>query len=170
MREEPHLKRIHPTGVASALERAHQYRLLNQPHEAESICLDVLEVEPENQKALICLILALTDQFSARGFGHAERRARELLPRLEGAYERLYYAAIIAERRAKTQRRMAVMRHVVYEGLREAMDLYEQAEKMQPEDCEDVILRWNACARVIQQDSSLVPESHPDEPYEPYLE
>ena len=36
---------------------------LNEPGEAESICRDVLEVDPDNQDALITLLLALTDQF-----------------------------------------------------------------------------------------------------------
>ena len=35
----------------------------NEPREAESICLDALEREPDNQEALKTLLLALTDQF-----------------------------------------------------------------------------------------------------------
>ena len=30
-----------------------RYRLLNDPEQAESICLDILEVEPGNQEALV---------------------------------------------------------------------------------------------------------------------
>jgi hypothetical protein len=37
--------------------------LLNEPAEAESICHDVLRIDPENQQALIVLLLTLTDQF-----------------------------------------------------------------------------------------------------------
>ena len=32
----------------NAVAKAKQYRVLNQPAEAESICRDILEVEPEN--------------------------------------------------------------------------------------------------------------------------
>ena len=38
------LKTLSPEAVARALARAERYRLLNEPGEAESICLDALEV------------------------------------------------------------------------------------------------------------------------------
>jgi hypothetical protein len=40
------LKPLTPEAVPSALEKAMRYRLLHEPGEAESICLDVLAVEP----------------------------------------------------------------------------------------------------------------------------
>ena len=92
------LMRLSPQGVASALEKANRYRLLNQPWAAESICLDVLEVEPANQQALVLMLLCITDQFgSALGAGVAH--AREVLQRLISEYQRTYYAGIICERR-----------------------------------------------------------------------
>ena len=42
------LKRISPTGVERALEKAERYRLLNEPWDAESICEDILDIEPQN--------------------------------------------------------------------------------------------------------------------------
>jgi hypothetical protein len=57
------LKRIPPSAVQPALEKALRYRLLSEPGEAESICRDVLAVDPDNQEALVTLLLALTDQF-----------------------------------------------------------------------------------------------------------
>ena len=42
-------KRITPEAVPAALSKAERYRLLNEPREAESICRDVLLVDPENQ-------------------------------------------------------------------------------------------------------------------------
>ena len=42
-------------GIPRALERAERYRLLNEPVEAESICLDVLGAEPNSQPALVTL-------------------------------------------------------------------------------------------------------------------
>src|SRR2546429_8730065 len=47
------LKQLSPHAIPSALEKAERYRLLNEPAEAESICLDVLEADPGNQHALI---------------------------------------------------------------------------------------------------------------------
>jgi len=67
------LKLLHKEGIPAALDKAERYRLLNEPAEAESICLDVLAIEPDHQQALITLLLALTDQFEQ---GIADRQAR----------------------------------------------------------------------------------------------
>src|SRR5690348_11285366 len=56
------LKSIAKESIPRALEKAERYRLLNEPFLAESICLDILAVDPENGKALVCYVLALTDQ------------------------------------------------------------------------------------------------------------
>src|ERR1035438_7075613 len=56
------LKPISHDSVHGALAKAERYRLLNEPGEAESICRDILDIEPDNQQALTSLILALTDQ------------------------------------------------------------------------------------------------------------
>ena len=58
------LKRISPSGVPAALQKAERYRLLNDSTAAESICLDILGIEPENQQALVTLVLSITDQFT----------------------------------------------------------------------------------------------------------
>ena len=52
-----------------AIERAEHYRLLNDPAQAESVCLDVLAVDPDNQHCLTVLLLALTDQFAEGAHG-----------------------------------------------------------------------------------------------------
>jgi len=57
------LKTISKEGIPEALSKAERYRLLNEPGEAESICRDVMAVEPDHQGALRLLGLALTDQF-----------------------------------------------------------------------------------------------------------
>jgi hypothetical protein len=57
------LKPISPDSVEGALAKAERYRLLNEPHEAESICRDILKIDPANREARISLILALTDEF-----------------------------------------------------------------------------------------------------------
>src|SRR3954465_14231818 len=96
------LKPITREGIPAALQKAERYRLLNESSAAESICLDVLEIEPGNQEALVSLILAITDQF-AEEMSEGVHRAREYLPRLTDSYERAYYAGIICERRARAQ-------------------------------------------------------------------
>ena len=96
------LKSLHKDAIPAALEKAERYRLLNEPGEAESICLDILSTDPENQPALITLVLALTDRFS-KGYGVSDTQVNQLLARIEGEYERAYYAGILAERRAKAK-------------------------------------------------------------------
>lgn len=163
------LKRISPSGVPAALQKAERYRLLNDSSAAESICRDVIEVDPDNQQALIVLLLAITDQF-AEDLGDAVRRAREVLPRLRDEYKRAYYAGIISERRAKAQRRQSVpgSGSMAYESFREAMEWYEKAEAMRPAGNDESILRWNTCARLLDSDDHLRPR--PVERYEPVLE
>jgi tetratricopeptide (TPR) repeat protein len=163
------LKRISPSGVPAALQKAERYRLLNDSSAAESICRDIVEVDPDNQQALVVLLLAITDQFPDE-LGDALRRAREILPRLKDEYKRAYYAGIICERRAKVQRRQSTpgSGSMAYESFREAMEWYEKAESMRPSGNDEAILRWNTCARVLASDDHLRPR--PVEQYEPVLE
>jgi hypothetical protein len=162
------LKPLPMDAVARALEKVKQYRLLNEPREAESICLDVLAADPGNQEATAQLILSLTDQFTAGGFAPAEQRALELLPGLDDEYRREYYRGLIAERRAKAQLQLGVMGDIVYHSLREAMEHFERAEKLAPDGRVDAVLRWNACARVIMSHRELEPRD--DEGFEPYFD
>ena len=83
------LKPLSIKAIPEALEKVERYRLLNEPKEAESICLDILNAEPGNQKALIWLILSLTDQFN-EGITDGVDRARELLPQLKNDYDTFY--------------------------------------------------------------------------------
>lgn len=46
------LKILSPEAVPRALAKAERYRLLNDPGEAESICLDALRAAPHNQEAM----------------------------------------------------------------------------------------------------------------------
>jgi tetratricopeptide (TPR) repeat protein len=116
------LKRLSDEAIPAALEKALRYRLLNEPAEAESICHDVLQIDPENQQALVVLLLALTDRFG-KGYTVGILRAEEVLSRLRDAYERAYYAGVICERRAKAQLRQGYpgAGHDAYELLLEAM-------------------------------------------------
>jgi hypothetical protein len=152
------LKRISAQSVPAALQKAERYRVIQDPWSAESICLDVLEVEPRNQEALVTLLLAITDQFS-EGPAEGARRAQALLPRLEDEYKRLYYAGIIAERCGKAHRRRGAMGsgELAYHWFREAMEWYEKAEASRPSGNDEAILRWNACARILTRDAHLKP-------------
>ena len=75
------LKRLSDDAIPAALEKALRYRLLNDPAEAESICHDVLHIDPENQQALVVLLLAVTDRFGT-GYTVGSLQAKEVLFRL----------------------------------------------------------------------------------------
>jgi hypothetical protein len=153
------LKKISSTGIERALEKVDRYRLLNEPGDAESICLDILEVDPANQRALVALLLARTDQFQhGRGTVAAPR---EVLPRLTSEYQRAYYSGMICERwaRARHAKGAPGSPATVYQWLREAMDWYEKAEALRPQGNDDPLLRWNACARLLARHPELKPEA-----------
>jgi hypothetical protein len=153
------LKSISNEGVPKALEKAERYRLLNEPSLAESICLDILAVSPSHQQALISLLLARTDQF---GSGVTVESAQEVLHRIEGEYERAYYAGLIWERKGHAHLRQGGLSSNAntYHALREAMQHYERAETLRPAGNDDAILRWNACARVLMRHPEIRPLPH----------
>jgi len=152
------LKPLSLDAVPAALAKAEHYRLLNEPEEAESICIDVLDVDPDNQRALIQLLLARTDQLD-QGSPNTLKRAREVLPRLEGEYERAYYGGLICERQAKAllQRRGKRSGFVAYEWFQYALEQYQQAIEAHASDKTDATLRWNTCVRIIERHPHCVP-------------
>ncbi len=162
------LKPLSTDAVPAAIEKAMRYRLLNEPAEAESICLDILRIQPENQQALVVLVLALTDRFS-KGYAVGDAQVQEIVARLSDAYEQAYYSGIICERRAKAylHQNAGGSGFNAYEKLTEAMRWYGKAETLRPPGNDDALLRWNTCARLIMQ-NNLVPR--PEETYEPSLE
>src|SRR6202047_5515273 len=144
------LKSLHKEAIPAALEKATRYRLLNEPAEAESICLDVLKADPENQEALVTLLLALSDHFE-KGYGVSDTQAKELLSRIKSEYERAYYTGIFAERRAKTKltQNTPDCRFQAYDLLREAMEWFEKAEAVRPPGHDDALLRVTPCHRIM---------------------
>jgi hypothetical protein len=154
------LKRLSPEAIDPALSKAERYRLLNEPWEAESICLDILDVEPRNQAAVVTLILARTDQFGS-DVGARLDDARALVSQLDAEYERAYYAGIICERWGESllERHHAGTGPIAYDWLRQAMTWYERAEAVRPAGNDDALLRWNTCARTIMRNNHLRPEA-----------
>jgi hypothetical protein len=131
------LKPLSKQAIPAALEKANCYRFLNEPVEAESICLDILEVEPENQQAIITLLLSLTDQFG-HDLGRSFTKARDLFSRLE-------------------DRGGPGSGHLAYDWFRQAMEAYESAIDQRLSGNDDAILRWNACARIMMNNSTVAP-------------
>jgi len=107
---EYELKRISTAGIPEAISKVELYRGLNEPEEAESICRDILAVEPDHQLALRLLGLSMTDQFTG-GQSDRDREAEEIFQHLVDPYQRLYYRGIAYERRAKAQLRAGQPAH-----------------------------------------------------------
>ncbi len=158
------LKPLSKEAVPAALAKVERYRLLNEPAQAESICLDILRIEPENQEATVMLILALTDQFEQRP--QAVEEARTTLQALRDAYQLAYYTGIIWERLANAQfdRRSPGARFNAYASFREAMAWYEKAEALRPAGNDDAVLRWNTCARILMRHPELHRVEEPPAP------
>jgi hypothetical protein len=155
------LKKLSETGIEGALSKAERYRLLNEPWQAESICRDVLATDPENQRAIVMLILSLTDQFGGSG-GIGFDEAKSLLAKLRSEYEQAYYAGIVCERRANVhfERGHPGCGELAYEWYKKALDWFEKAEKLRPPANEDAALRWNTCARMMMKHPTIRPAQH----------
>ena len=146
---EYEVKRISAAGIAEAISKAELYRSLNEPEEAESICRDILAIEPQHQLALRLLGLALTDQFTGRGSDHY-LEAEGIFRQLKDPYEQLYYAGILYERRAKAQLNAGHLPRSLFALFEHALRSFAEAEKISPEGNDDAILRWNRCVRLLQ--------------------
>ena len=150
----PELKRLSPDAIPRSLERVERYRLLKQPEVAQSICQDILAVDPENQAAITGLVLALTDQFD-RHQGPAIQEVLELIPGLKDEYDRVYYSGLIHERQARARlgREYPGAKFDAHELLVQAMEWYDRADKLASTGNEDARLHWNTCVRVIDSNN-----------------
>lgn len=144
-----HLKPISRGGIPAALSKVEVYRYLNEPGEAESICQDILAIEPDNQEGSRLLGLAITDQFTGGGSDRFVE-ARKVFESLSDAYQRIYHLGILDERKAKAQLKAGRPPHTVFPILEEAMKHFEEAARIRPGGNDDAILRWNRCVRLLQ--------------------
>ncbi len=169
MTDQFELKPISHAAIPRAIKKAEHYRLLNQSWAAESICRDILAIDPDNQRVIVMLVLSLTDQL-ATGHGRVMHDIREMLSRVTDPYQRAYYNGIAAERHGQELRARVSMGSgtMAYNAFREAMDWYEKAEAIRPSEDDDSLLRWNTCARVLSRDTHLKPAVVTE--YEPVLE
>jgi hypothetical protein len=156
------LKTLSTAAIPAALVQAQRYRLLNEPAEAESICLDILHIDADNEDALVTLVLSYTDQFPEGSLGRVAAQADEAVARITDEYKRWYYSGIIRERRGKAElrRNHPGSGRSVREWLHDAMSCYQHAEALRPEGNDEALLRWNTCARILM----TVPASEPDVP------
>ncbi|MDO8827429.1 hypothetical protein [Methylophaga sp.] len=159
---ELNLHDIHAESIELALDRARQYRSLLEPEIAESICLDILNIEPENQAALVVYILALTDQISISGSQSPFQDIEVAIAKLSSEYKQIYYTGIVLERRARFMLTQPMSRAFAYDYFIKALECYQQAEQMRPDHNDEATLRWNSCVRTIQREK-LEPLSDTDQ-------
>ena len=152
------LKKISASGIPEAIRKVELYRYLNEPEEAESICRDILAVEPEHQDALRLLGLCITDQFTGE-LSDRYAEVREIFVKLSGPYERAYYTGLLYERKAKAHMRKGAPLVSLKVWFEHAMRCFEDAEKILPAANDDALLRWNRCARLLEE---LPPEKEAD--------
>jgi tetratricopeptide (TPR) repeat protein len=147
------LKRLARETLDAAIAKAAHYRDLNQPEEAESICRDILDVDPSHQTAWKLLGLALTDRLATHRVGLLEE-AVQAFERLEDTYERVYHIGVAWERAAKAHLERDEA-HSAVTAFEHALRLFEKAEALRP-GSPDPVLRWNRCVRLLSSHPSLV--------------
>src|SRR3954468_19277174 len=119
------LKPLHQDAIPAALEKAERYRLLNEPGAAESIYLDILAADPDNEDAIEGIVLAMSDRYG-KDYAIGDARVAEYITRIKDDYARAYFTGITYERRAKAL--LAKGGVGAFELFRQAMDCFEKAE------------------------------------------
>lgn len=141
------LKSLNGHDLDQAQRKAEKYRDLNQPDETDSICRDILAVNPQHQAALRSLGLSLTDRYDGDGM-QLHREALAVFGKLESAYERTYYAGIAWERYGKSQLAQGIGPGA-HHAFHRALHLFEEAEDLTEKENPDPILRWNRVVREL---------------------
>ena len=146
-----------PCATQTALSRrrrcARQSRalsFLNEPSEAEGICLDILAVDASNQRrsSFCCSRSPISSGNPLTPTnGHATRspysRANTTRPTTPASSRSARESAAGARRRGSSAG--------VCDWIAEAMRYFERAEWLRPSGNDDARLRWNACARFLDR-------------------
>ncbi|MBT8330618.1 MAG: hypothetical protein HKP52_03360 [Desulfofustis sp.] len=164
------IKALSQEAIPEALQMAERYRLLNEPDEAESICLDILAADPNHQEALITLLLSQTDKFRDNRLIPAFDQAKEIVDKLGDAYCKSYYLGVIFERRAKYHLKLGGpgAGTVAHGWLVKAMDEYKDALTNCDPGNQKAVLRLNSCVRLMNNNPEIQPDS--SEQREPLLD
>lgn len=146
------LHAINVNSVELALDKARQYRSLLEPEMAESICLDILNINQDNQQALVIYILALSDQLHHPDKQSQIKVIQSVIEKLDSEYQRHYYTGLLNERQARFLLSQPMSRSFAYDYFIEAFKHYELAKPLGPENNDEAILRSNSCIRTIQKE------------------
>lgn len=159
-REPIELKRLSEDALQAAHDRARHYRLLNQPHLAESIFRDILAVDPDDEAARVGLVMTLCDAF-ASGDARPVTEVLRMASELDDEYARAYYTGLVCERKAEAHLTKGGpgSGSLAYEWLVRAMERYAEAEPIRPKGNDDALLRWNTCARILNSRHDVRPRA-----------
>ncbi|MCH2169780.1 hypothetical protein MK489_03265 [Myxococcota bacterium] len=157
------IKTLGADQISTALALAERCRSGGQAETAESICTDILEVDPDNTRAIELLLWARVDLLGEGRHGGVER-AQEALALVKSDFDRRYLEGVICERQARflIGKRGRHSSRVAYDWFRHAMDAFEEASRIEPGRPE-ASLRWNACLRSIERDRHCAPAIDEDE-------
>jgi hypothetical protein len=154
MREDMELKlhNIHADAIEHALDKARQYRSLLEPEIAESICLDILNIDENNQGVLVIYILSLLDQIPSPDKKVEVKTIERIVDKLSSSYQRFYYSGLLHERMARYMVTQSMSHSFAYDYFYQALRCYKQATEVSPEGNDEATLRWNSCIRTIKQE------------------
>ena len=158
------LKLIAPKDVPQTIDMAAQCRLRGDDVVAESMCMDVLSQEPENQIALEVLLRIFADRIAV-GDKSALADARHVLPKLGDPGTHAFCNALIYEAQARrlTSRSDLPAAAAAQELFSFAVEQFEQAADAAKDPLESH-LRANACLRAMSMISAVgLPYDDPQE-------
>jgi len=143
---------IHSEAIDLALDKARQYRSLLEPEIAESICLDILNIDSENQDVLVVYILSLLDQIPSPDKKVEVKTIERIVDKLNSSYQRFYYSGLLHERMARYMVTQAMSHAFAYDYFHQALRCYHHARENSPEGNDEATLRWNSCIRTIEKE------------------
>lgn len=162
------LKTFKSDDVEAAMAAARTCWAELQIEDTESICQDVLSLDPTNQEAVELLFRSRVSLLS-KGLPRGVERAQELVPQFDGDFEKAFFSGLLRENQARylLDRRGRQASSVAYNWFRHAMDDFEEANRQDSTRIE-ATLHWNACLRTLQANPHCAP--NPEEAEEHGIE
>lgn len=157
------LKTLDTADLEVALVTAQKSWSELRAEDTESICLDILSVEPQNAEALE-LLLRSRIELLKKGLPQSVARAQELLSSLATPFDQAFYSGMLREAQARylLEKRGRSTSHVAYSWFRHAMDDFEASAAIEPSRIEPK-LRWNACLRTLKNNPQCAPAPEEEE-------
>ena len=150
-------KNLESADLDAALAAAQASWAELRAEETESICLDILELDP-NHRSTLDLLLRCRIELLKKGLPQSVARAQELIPQLDSDFDQAFYSGMIREAQARylLEKRGRATSGVAYSWFRHAMDDFAAASNLDAGRVEPK-LHWNACLRTLENNPQCVP-------------